>query len=468
MSITRIHKPVLLVFLCLFLFFPLYILMHYNIQNRGKGWLVHLLNKNQSVVTQHTVVLKRSHAEHGSNTTGGVSPDIGEYLDARIDKELISASCDSEQWVDMTHSFWGLMYVAHESRLDDTSLKTFLHPMGPVDTRIIKERDGIKHIRFLQQRNHQIKMFRSEKAVIMLPSWCSTWPYAQKECDWRKYTTALWNGSNLCFWPSIPQQEIAANQGSMDVPSRLLNTTLWTGRFSRDETRVQRVMVAGGFFGNFWHAAAIFNTWCTVRHQTDIHFLVQAEEIPPYVSRIVRALGIQSSRILRHTGPVVADSVLLAPYNDQVDWSCLHAVLQGASTQERNAIVVYYRNWDDPCRNIPKSIHQQLVSGLSLEFPEFRVETFSGEETFKKVQMLFQQARIVIGPHGAGMVNLIFCRAGTPVIEFTTDSLLDRPWQAMGAQTFGLQWWPVLLSNFSAGHEIMSAMSLVKKALQLS
>ena len=38
---------------------------------------------------------------------------------------------------------------------------------------------------------------------------------------------------------------------------------------------------------------------------------------------------------------------------------------------------------------------------------------------------LFHRAECVVGPHGAGLTNLLFCRSGTPVIEIGTPY---RPW----------------------------------------
>jgi hypothetical protein len=229
-------------------------------------------------------------------------------------------------------------------------------------------------------------------------------------------------------------------------------------------------MVAGGFFENFWHAAVMLNSWCNVKDQEDVHFLVQTERNPPlFIEKLSKEIGITSSRIIHHEGPILADSVLLAPYYGNVDWSCLHASLSLPSRTDRNLIVVYYRPLEDFGRNIPEDIHHHLTSKLSETLdPSIQVRTFSGNETLETTKELFQRARVVIGPHGAGMVNLIFCREGTPVVEFITKDLIDRPWQMMGGQTFGLIWWPVLLRNFSSVSEILNSVAVVKEAISFS
>ncbi|KAI8100436.1 hypothetical protein M9435_006920 [Picochlorum sp. BPE23] len=322
--------------------------------------------------------------------------------------------------------------------------------------------DGLRHVSFLQRRPHRIEIFQSNKATLVLPSWCRTWPYPADNCKWQQYTSAILSGNKLCFWPSIPKQEGAGDSAVH------LNTTAWASKFADNGTKVDQIMVAGGFFDNFWHAAAIFNTWCNIKHQEDVHFLVQSESMPSFVPIVANALGIQRSRIIHHTGPVLVESVLMAPYHGNVDWSCLHGALSTTSKQARDFIVVYFRGWDDPSRNIPEDIHYQFVSLLSHTFKHLQVKTFSGNETFEDNRELFQRARVVVGPHGAGMVNLVFCKEGTPVIEFTVHSLLNRPWQAMGAQSFGLKWWPVLLQNFSSADEITASVSIVQHALALS
>ena len=50
---------------------------------------------------------------------------------------------------------------------------------------------------------------------------------------------------------------------------------------------------------------------------------------------------------------------------------------------------------------------------------------------------LFQRAEFVIGPHGAGLANLLFCELGTKVIEFMP-SVEMRPFFWVIAQKLGL------------------------------
>lgn len=373
------------------------------------------------------------------------------YSDIHLQENI--SVCPSTVWVDMTHVYWAFMRVGSVSHMDADSLEAFVKPLSPiVGTRWnYTTVDGIVHVRFAQKRMHRIEEFQSNTDTLLLPSWCRFSPFTNSRCMWEEYTTVFWNQETTCLWPMRPNK------------AQLMDANMWKSTFTGNVTRAARVMVAGGFFNNFWHAAIMLNTWCNVRHQEDIMFLVQDEDIPLFVLHFAEALGIHPSRVIHHTGPVLAGSVLLSPFHNNVDWSCLHGVLSRKSTQ--NTIVVYFRPWHFPERNIPLDIHTRFVSRLSQDFPDLQVQTFYGNETLEQSRQLFERAMLVIGPHGAGMVNLIFCKEATPVIELTTQDLLDRPWQAMGAQTFALIWWPVLLRDFTSEDDILSVSNLARKAL---
>lgn len=48
------------------------------------------------------------------------------------------------------------------------------------------------------------------------------------------------------------------------------------------------------------------------------------------------------------------------------------------------------------------------------------VHIYNGNETFKVTLSIFANSRVVIGYHGAGLANAIFCASGTIVLEYTT------------------------------------------------
>lgn len=71
--------------------------------------------------------------------------------------------------------------------------------------------------------------------------------------------------------------------------------------------------------------------------------------------------------------------------------------------------------------------HAQLVDKLngSHRIPGFNIEVFGPSvlnASLSEHIAMFNRAAVVVGPHGAGFSNLIFCREGTAVIEIGYDS----------------------------------------------
>jgi hypothetical protein len=51
------------------------------------------------------------------------------------------------------------------------------------------------------------------------------------------------------------------------------------------------------------------------------------------------------------------------------------------------------------------------------------------------------------------MVNLLFCKKGTSVIEYETSL---HPWLFYGGVSLGLKWWPIVINTFAAEEEILN------------
>lgn len=78
-------------------------------------------------------------------------------------------------------------------------------------------------------------------------------------------------------------------------------------------------------------------------------------------------------------------------------------------------VVIIYRK-SDPSRSIPETIHNKLAQAVSEAIPSLTVVTFNGNEDVNTTIDTFRRAKIVIGPHGAAMTNLVFVRRGIPVV----------------------------------------------------
>lgn len=330
-----------------------------------------------------------------------------------------------------------------------------------------KNNDNQTLVQILCHRSMESSIYRvpGPSPHVLLPGWGAYWP-GEREGYWNQYATAIVTAEGpVCFWPVIPRMK----KKEKDI-------RLWTEAFSSESEdtlekprRYGKVMLAGGYFTAFWHAMAVFNSWCKMRDVDDLYFIVEFEydEEPDFFDKWVSALGIPRERIVVHDTTIFADEVLAAHYRDvDVDWSCLHALLHPQQTypeEERHALI-YFRSHSGVERDIPEDIHLDFAKALGERIPGLVVKTFYGSESMEETRDLFARAKVVIGPHGAGLSNLIFCAESIPVIEFLTLDMF-RVWEAFGGQTFNLQWWPVLLDSFDSRGQIMDAIAVVEKAL---
>lgn len=354
----------------------------------------------------------------------------------------------------------GLISTLPASNLNVSMKNLFCNPSRQDSTRLTllaPSNNSVTHALCHRAFSKRLVSFVSEEPIVLLPGYGGYWPGRHHNNEWPDYCTGLLINQSVCFWEGAPQK-FAVHETDI---------SLWN---LSNPVHVKTAIVSGGFFDNFWHSALILNDWCTYRKKTDWYFLIQPQTLTPksYVTEWMQALGIDPGRIIVHDRPVVAQNVYGTPHVTGVDWSCLNAVLKPAPRQQTKHALIYFRNHSGVARDIPHDIHLSFVESLFQTFPDLPVQTFYGNETFQEAQAMFGNAKIVIGPHGAGMVNIVFCQAGTPVLEFINPALIDRPWQMYGGHSFGFPWWPVLLDSYDARAQILKAVHIVEAALEAS
>ena len=166
-----------------------------------------------------------------------------------------------------------------------------------------------------------------------------------------------------------------------------------------------------------------------------IDFLKKHEEIKILASdadpgsvtaKALEIMGINPNRIV--TGVVRAKIVYL-PQGSSCSYPNQHLV-QVASLRyrqymdkkttntTRNSMVVIHRTKDRLLRNYDAK--EQLMRTLAKDF-KFKFEVFSDDPVppFEKQMEMFRRAVVIIGPHGAGLVNMMYSEPGTVVVEGT-------------------------------------------------
>lgn len=132
-------------------------------------------------------------------------------------------------------------------------------------------------------------------------------------------------------------------------------------------------------------------------------------------------LGIAPDRILPavRNAHVTADRLLASRVHDgltRAKIDALHRRLTAAvGATPTIAPRIFIRRLGHGARRIINEAAVLRALG-SLGFVPYRLETLSLAAQIR----LFQQAECVVGPHGAGLTNLLFCREGAKVVEIGT------------------------------------------------
>ena len=154
------------------------------------------------------------------------------------------------------------------------------------------------------------------------------------------------------------------------------------------------------------------------------HFLV-----PNYAFDFQREtleyLGIKSDRIINgfHEHHIQADYLIVSS-NTRVDghhpkWVCdgLYDTFVGSKPPAGSDRLIYISRADAKQRKVlnePDLIEMLKRYG-------FEIHTMSNLSMADKVQLL-HSARVIVGPHGSGTVNVVLCRPGTTVLDLIPDN----------------------------------------------
>mmetsp|Transcript_5262 Transcript_5262/g.33058 ORF Transcript_5262/g.33058 Transcript_5262/m.33058 type:complete len:366 (-) Transcript_5262:2367-3464(-) len=98
-----------------------------------------------------------------------------------------------------------------------------------------------------------------------------------------------------------------------------------------------------------------------------------------------------------------------------------------AGSSCRNRTIVYIKRKEGEGRSQPG--YEELLTWLRKSFPLLPVVTFFGNESLIKTSRIFNMAKVVVGPHGAGLVNTIFSQEDTYVVEITREDKPGHVWR---------------------------------------
>ena len=149
------------------------------------------------------------------------------------------------------------------------------------------------------------------------------------------------------------------------------------------------------------------------------------------IESYLELLGLKD-RII--SGPVIAKRAWLP----ETSFTCgrsghfqikrLHTILQQRIDE------TVKRNWDPERKygilmrrrnNREITNHNDLVSLVQKIFIDFTFDIFDDDAipNMPKIVAMFNRAQLVIGPHGAGLTNMLLCKPGTVFVEFLVNDL---------------------------------------------
>ena len=111
----------------------------------------------------------------------------------------------------------------------------------------------------------------------------------------------------------------------------------------------------------------------------------------------------------------------LPSYDGLISWRN-KLVTEPLPLYERNKIIYLARRLTGGMRGIHPDIDGKFIQDMKARFGDKFVMFESRAFTPDEQKQLFQSARIVVGPHGAALSNVLYCAPGTVVIEMPTSN----------------------------------------------
>jgi hypothetical protein len=133
---------------------------------------------------------------------------------------------------------------------------------------------------------------------------------------------------------------------------------------------------------------------------------------------------------------------------DQTNMELVHRVMYGNKLPmiDKQDRIILIKRKDGSARSIVE--HSDMVALMASALnksnllSKFHFEIFEAQGHLREHIALFRQARVIVGPHGAGMMNILFSLSGTHVVEVGYNSGMTFPeMYAMMSVHLGHHYW---------------------------
>lgn len=194
--------------------------------------------------------------------------------------------------------------------------------------------------------------------------------------------------------------------------------------------KIFTLLTGGGGLDNYFHWLFDVLPRLSLLKKSGLYDQINRFLVPnyhfPYQIDSLQMLGITKSQIVdgSQIQHLQADSIIASsPHRNagQMEkWVCdflRDAFIDKKATHQREyPPYIYITRSDSKSRNVLNE--PELVS--MLEGYGFKMVSLSNL-SFSEQVALFNNVRIIISPHGAGLANVVFCQKGTKIIEFFSE-----------------------------------------------
>ncbi|NER07624.1 MAG: DUF563 domain-containing protein, partial [Okeania sp. SIO3C4] len=164
----------------------------------------------------------------------------------------------------------------------------------------------------------------------------------------------------------------------------------------------------------------------------------------------LNALGISSEKIVEsQLNPVVkAKSLIIVLSEMACSWGCeyIKDKLLPKGEKIEDCEKIYISRKDALSRRVANE--EQILEFLEkFGFRSFNLSSMSVSEQ----ALLFASAKVIVGPHGAGFTNIVFCNPGTKFLELHTP-ISVRPWYHIISDRCGLEYYYLIGEDIGMGN----------------
>lgn len=274
----------------------------------------------------------------------------------------------------------------------------------------------------------EVVLIPGVKSNAAVPAWVSgmsglrviAGPYIEEVRDARLLEGIPFDGAGMLIGSAVIPENY--RELSLHIPIRALAATLVRPRGKLLDSAVTLV---NAWSDSYFHWVTEILPRVAVLMEAGINCPspIVRGKMKPWQRESLAMLGVEAGRVVEAAGCILARRLLIPGFPRALAEDCEFSVpspwslevmrkrICGSSACADGANVWISRRKAWGRRILNENEVLALLSDLKFQVAMLEDMTFSAQVE------LFRRARVVVGPHGAGLANIAFCRQGTRVVE---------------------------------------------------